>query len=160
MRESLVPREYNLAVTAVHNPRDPHSELEAQLQATLNLIPTHAWYEAPGSALRFLNERAADYGGAAQRSSLPLRNPARATRGIFTSRSCIRTTTMRRDESGLIVCERAGLRHRVSKFESAGNDCRSAVGRERRSPRKDPVFVCHFLSAVLSAGRPSLICFP
>jgi PAS domain S-box-containing protein len=64
-----------MAVIAVHNARDPRSQLEAQLQATLNLVPTHAWYAAPGGALRFLNERAADYGG------LPKDHPFRSGAG-------------------------------------------------------------------------------
>ena len=64
-----------MAVTAVHNAPNPRSELEAQLQATLNLVPTQAWYAAPGGALRFLNERAADYGG------LPKDHPFRSGAG-------------------------------------------------------------------------------
>lgn len=39
------------------------SSLEAQLQATLNLVPAYAWYAAPNGALRFLNERSADFSG-------------------------------------------------------------------------------------------------
>jgi len=38
-------------------------ELEAQLQATLNVIPAHTWYAAPSGALTFVNERTADYLG-------------------------------------------------------------------------------------------------
>ena len=37
--------------------------LEAQLQDTLNIVPAYAWYAAPSGALRFVNERSADYGG-------------------------------------------------------------------------------------------------
>ena len=40
-----------------------HVPLEAQLQATLNMIPAHAWYALPNGQLTFLNERAADYLG-------------------------------------------------------------------------------------------------
>ena len=40
-----------------------HSPFEAQLQATLNLLPAHAWYALPNGQLTFLNERAADYLG-------------------------------------------------------------------------------------------------
>src|SRR6266850_1758406 len=36
---------------------------EAQLQATLNVIPAYAWYAAPSGALTFVNERTADYLG-------------------------------------------------------------------------------------------------
>jgi hypothetical protein len=35
--------------------------LEAQLQATLNMIPAHTWYAASSGALTFVNERCADY---------------------------------------------------------------------------------------------------
>ena len=34
--------------------------LEAQLQATLNMIPAYTWYAAPSGALTFVNERCAD----------------------------------------------------------------------------------------------------
>jgi len=36
---------------------------EAQLQATLNIIPAYTWYAAPSGALTFVNKRNADYGG-------------------------------------------------------------------------------------------------
>jgi PAS domain S-box-containing protein len=45
--------------------------LEAQLQATLNMIPAHTWYAPPSGALTFLNERCADYLG------LPKNHPLR-----------------------------------------------------------------------------------
>jgi PAS domain S-box-containing protein len=37
--------------------------LEAQLQATLNVIPTYTWYALPSGALVFVNKRTADYLG-------------------------------------------------------------------------------------------------
>ena len=37
--------------------------LEAQLRATLNVIPAYTWYAAPSGALTFVNERCADYLG-------------------------------------------------------------------------------------------------
>ncbi len=37
--------------------------LEAQLRATLNVIPVYKWYAAPSGALTFGNERCADYLG-------------------------------------------------------------------------------------------------
>jgi formate hydrogenlyase transcriptional activator len=40
-----------------------HSPPEAQLQATLNVVPAHAWYALPNGALTFVNERTADYLG-------------------------------------------------------------------------------------------------
>ncbi len=38
-------------------------ELEAQLQATLNVIPAYTWYALPSGALTFVNERNANYLG-------------------------------------------------------------------------------------------------
>src|SRR4029077_3778794 len=35
----------------------------AQLQATLNIVPVHAWYALPNGALTFVNNRTADYLG-------------------------------------------------------------------------------------------------
>jgi PAS domain S-box-containing protein len=58
-----------MAVTALDGQQYPW--LEAQLQATLNLIPAHAWYALPTGALTFLNERCADYLGL--RKNHPLR---------------------------------------------------------------------------------------
>ena len=49
-----------------------HSPLEAQLQATLNMIPAYAWYAVPSGALTFVNERSADYLG------LPKDHPLRS----------------------------------------------------------------------------------
>jgi PAS domain S-box-containing protein len=63
--------------------------LEARLQATLNVVPAHTWYAAPGGALTFVNARTADYlglppdhplrfgidAGAAWDSHLPLLHP-------------------------------------------------------------------------------------
>ena len=45
--------------------RSPHqdSPLEPELQATLDIVPAQVWYASPSGALRFVNERAADYGG-------------------------------------------------------------------------------------------------
>jgi PAS domain S-box-containing protein len=37
--------------------------LEAQLRATLNVIPAYTWYAPPSGALTFVNERCADYLG-------------------------------------------------------------------------------------------------
>jgi PAS domain-containing protein len=37
--------------------------LEAQLQATLNVIPAYTWYAGPSGALTFVNQRIADYLG-------------------------------------------------------------------------------------------------
>src|SRR6266436_10149948 len=39
---------------------------EAQLQATLNVIPAYTWYALPSGALTFVNERTADYLGLAK----------------------------------------------------------------------------------------------
>ncbi len=40
-----------------------HPQLEAQLQATLNVIPAYTWYALPSGALIFVNERNANYLG-------------------------------------------------------------------------------------------------
>ena len=48
-----------------------NDSLKARLQATLNVIPAHAWYAAPTGALTFLNTPSADY------LSLPLDHPLR-----------------------------------------------------------------------------------
>jgi PAS domain-containing protein len=40
-----------------------HPRLEAQLQATLNVIPAYTWYALPSGGLTFVNERTADYLG-------------------------------------------------------------------------------------------------
>jgi PAS domain S-box-containing protein len=40
--------------------------LDAQLRATLNMVPAHTWYAAPGGTLTFVNERCADYLGLPQ----------------------------------------------------------------------------------------------
>jgi PAS domain S-box-containing protein len=45
--------------------------LQAQLQATLNMIPAYTWYAAPSGALTFVNKRCADYLG------LPTDHPLR-----------------------------------------------------------------------------------
>lgn len=37
--------------------------LDAQLQATLNLVPAYVWYALPNGGLTFVNQRAADYHG-------------------------------------------------------------------------------------------------
>ncbi len=37
--------------------------LEAQLRATLNMIPAYTWYAAPSGGLTFVNERCANYLG-------------------------------------------------------------------------------------------------
>src|SRR6476620_7004263 len=46
--------------------------LEAQLRATLNMIPASMWYATPSGGLVFVNARAADYGGLS--SDHPLRH--------------------------------------------------------------------------------------
>src|SRR5258708_1470579 len=42
---------------------DKVADAEAQLQATLNVIPAYTWYALPSGALTFVNERTADYLG-------------------------------------------------------------------------------------------------
>ena len=43
-----------------------HLPLEAQLQATLNVIPAYTWYATPSGGLTFVNKRCADYLGLAK----------------------------------------------------------------------------------------------
>ena len=82
-----------------------HSPLEAQLQATLNIIPGFAWYALPNGALTFVNERSADYlglpkdhplrfgseTGASWNSHIPLLHPddREETRRVWSE--CLRT---------------------------------------------------------------------
>ena len=47
----------------VHGATLQYPRLEAQLQATLNVIPAYTWYALPSGGLTFVNERAADYLG-------------------------------------------------------------------------------------------------
>jgi PAS domain S-box-containing protein len=66
MRESMVASANGtMLVTGcdVNGALQGHSPLEAQLQATLNLVPAHAWYALPSGALTFVNRRSADYLG-------------------------------------------------------------------------------------------------
>jgi len=66
--------------------------LEAQLQATLNLIPAYTWYAAPSGGLTFVNERCADYFG------LPKDHPLRfgaGTCGAWESQIPVLTASRR-----------------------------------------------------------------
>jgi PAS domain S-box-containing protein len=47
----------------VHGAAQQYPRLEAQLQATLNVIPAYTWYALPSGGLIFVNERTADYLG-------------------------------------------------------------------------------------------------
>src|SRR5882762_9921590 len=78
---------------------------EAQLRATLNVIPAYTWYAGPSGALTFVNERSAAYlglpkdhplrlgieSGAAWDSHLPMLHPddREATRKVWSD--CLRT---------------------------------------------------------------------
>jgi len=78
---------------------------EAQLRATLNMIPAYTWYAGPSGALTFVNERSAAYlglpkdhplrlgieSGAAWDSHLPMLHPddREATRKVWSD--CLRT---------------------------------------------------------------------
>src|SRR6266567_1396826 len=44
----------------VHGATQQYPRLEAQLQATLNVIPAYTWYALPSGGLTFVNERTAD----------------------------------------------------------------------------------------------------
>ena len=47
----------------VHAATQQYPQLEAQLQATLNVIPAYTWYALPSGALTFVNKRTGDYLG-------------------------------------------------------------------------------------------------
>jgi PAS domain S-box-containing protein len=47
-----------------------HRHACAQLQATLNIVPVQAWYALPNGALRFVNDRTADYLGLSEEHPL------------------------------------------------------------------------------------------
>ena len=79
-----------------------HSPHEAQLQATLNLIPAHAWYALPNGDLTFLNERAADYLGL-PKDQLSVSVQAAAWIGSPTSFFCTRMIAKRHAEPGRTV---------------------------------------------------------
>ena len=51
------------SLSAVEPRVTPQPPLEAQLQATLNVIPAYTWYALPSGTLTFVNERTADYLG-------------------------------------------------------------------------------------------------
>ncbi len=76
--------------------------LEAQLRATLNMIPAYTWYATRSGGLIFVNERAADYGGLP--SDHPLRHGTDTSqRGTPISLSSIRRIKRRRGGSGQSV---------------------------------------------------------
>lgn len=54
------------AALHLHGPTPQRPPLEAQLQATLNLLPIQAWYASAYGALSFVNEAAANYLGLTQ----------------------------------------------------------------------------------------------
>src|SRR6266487_3274748 len=47
----------------VHGATQQYPRFEAQLQATLNVIPAYTWYALPSGGLTFVNDRTADYLG-------------------------------------------------------------------------------------------------
>lgn len=55
----------------IHSAAQQHPPLEAQLQATLNLIPAYTWYSSASGGLTFLCERGCEYLGL--RADHPLR---------------------------------------------------------------------------------------
>jgi PAS domain-containing protein len=81
--------------------------LEAELRATLNLIPAHTWYADPSGALTFVNERLSNYlglpnahplrfgtaAGAQWDSHIPLLHPDdhEETRRVWST--CLRTNS-------------------------------------------------------------------
>jgi PAS domain-containing protein len=95
--------------------------LEAQLRATLNMIPAYTWYVAPSGALTFVNERSANYPALAK--DHPRRSGTR-TGTPWNSKSpfSIQMLTTTRGTSGRTVRTPA---RRVSEFrvrDADGND--------------------------------------
>jgi hypothetical protein len=83
-----------------------HSPLEAQLQATLNIVPAYAWYALPNGALTFVNERTADF-LVSQEIILSVAVQTLARIGTPTSLFCIRMIANRHAESGRTVYAQA-----------------------------------------------------
>jgi hypothetical protein len=83
-----------------------HSPLEAQLQATLNIVPAYAWYALPNGALTFVNERTADYLRLPKDHRLRLGTHTDAD-WHATSLFCIRMIAKRHAESGWTVYAQA-----------------------------------------------------
>ena len=82
-----------------------HSPFDAQLQATLNLVPAYAWYALPSGALTFVNERTPIILVCLEIILSDTVAP-RTQSGTLT-RFCIRTIGRRRGESGRTVCAQA-----------------------------------------------------
>jgi formate hydrogenlyase transcriptional activator len=89
----------------VHGAAQQYPWLEAQLHATLNVIPAYTWYAVPTGGLTFVNERTADYlglpkdhplrfgidTGAAWDSHIPLLHPDDREESRRVWSICIRT---------------------------------------------------------------------
>ena len=81
---------------------EKQSSIEAQLRATVNVIPAHVWYANPSGALVFVNSRSADYLGL-PKDHLFVWESTLVERGILTFLCCTQMITKRRAESGLPV---------------------------------------------------------
>src|SRR5580692_3391318 len=104
--------------------------LEAQLQATLNVIPAYTWYAVPSGALIFVNERAADYlgipkdhplrlgidTGAAWDSHIPFLHPDDREQSRRVWATCLRTGSAGEDTFRVRNAQ-GGYRWRISRSE-------------------------------------------
>ena len=104
--------------------------LEAQLQATLNVIPANTWYATPNGTLTFVNARAADYmglpaghplrfgaaAGAAWDSHIPLLHPEDRDVALRRWSNCLRTGSAGED-TFRVRDARGAYRWRISRVE-------------------------------------------
>jgi hypothetical protein len=97
-----------------------HSPLEAQLQASLNIVPAHAWYACPHGALTFVNERTADYLG------LPKDHPLRF--GTGTGAETMDAETLQNligdTEKRARTCNPHSVQHELKKTKTEELKCR------------------------------------
>jgi hypothetical protein len=95
----------------VHGATQQYPRLEAQLQATLNVIPAYTWYALPSGALTFVNGRTGDYLG------LPKDHSAstQVQSGMPIFPCCIPMTAKSHAEYGQSVYKRAPLEKAVSE---------------------------------------------
>ena len=102
---------------------------EAQLQATLNVIPAYTWYASPSGGLTFVNQRTADYLGlpkdhplrfgidtAQSGTPISLRASGRPRRNTKAWSTCLRT-----GEAGEIVFEFVTLKEDTAGSSVASN---------------------------------------
>src|SRR6266702_4020105 len=109
---------------------DIKADTEAQLQATLNVIPAYCWYALPSGGLTFVNERTADYlglpkdhplrfgidTGAAWAAHIPLLHPDDQDESRRVWSNCLRTRSAG-ESSFRVHNAQGGYRWLVSRAE-------------------------------------------